>query len=248
MFSKQELKKSPLYVVYKFVRGIYKKIFKVFYPKYKKSYSQCGEDLIVNNVLKSLKISNPTYLDIGAYQADYLSNTYFFYKKGLSGVCVEPDPNLFKEFKKKRKRDICLNIGVGLDNRDEADFYVMSVKTLNTFSKKEAERYQSYGTKKIVDIIKIPLISVNSIIEKNFKQTPNFVSIDVEGLDFDIIKSFDFSKYRPEVFCIETIEYTEDRSGRKINEIIELMKSKKYSVYCDTYVNTIFVDEYSVKK
>lgn len=81
MLNKEKLKKSKLYVVYKFFRKIYKRIFGVFYPKYKKSYSQCGEDLIVNNIFKSLEVSNPTYLDIGDYKADYLSNIYFFLKR-----------------------------------------------------------------------------------------------------------------------------------------------------------------------
>lgn len=208
------------------------------------SYSQCGEDLIVDFILDAgLGIKNPSYLDLGAYDPVCLSNTYLFYRRGGSGVCVEPDPFLFAAISRKRSRDICLNIGVGLAGQSTANFYVMSSRTLNTFSKKEAERYRSYGNNKIEQVIPIPLLGVNDIIEQNFKACPNFVSIDVEGLDVDVLKSFDFSKYRPEVFCVETITYTEDNSERKVYEIMELMDSRGYFVYADTFINTIFVEK-----
>ena len=209
------------------------------------SYSQCGEDLIVSFLMKLLGISRPSYLDIGAHHPTYLSNTYLFYQRGCRGVCVEPDPELFKKIKRKRTGDKCLNVGIGSDADavSEMDFFIMSSRTLNTFSKAEAERYQSYGNQKIKRVISIPLIPVNDAIGKYFPTAPNFVSLDVEGLDFQIIQSIDFNKYRPEVFCIETLSYTENRTERKLNEIIDLMHQKHYVTYADTYINTIFVDQ-----
>ena len=169
--------------------------------------------------------------------------TYLFYKNGSTGVCVEPDLVLFNYFKKKRNRDVCLNVGVGFTETDDnSDFYVMSEKSLNTFSKKEAERFVKNEGQKIESVIKIPLISVNQIISENFDRKPNFISIDIEGLDFDVLRSFDFEKYRPEVFCIETLTFVKNSGEQKLNNIIDLMKNKDYFVYADTYINTIFVD------
>lgn len=208
------------------------------------SYAQCGEDLIVNHLFNMLGISRPTYLDIGAHHPTYLSNTYYFYKRGCRGVCVEPDPHLFRNIERKRKGDTCLNVGVGsqLNSGDARDFFVMSCPTLNTFSKEEAQRYQSYGKQKIKKVISVPLISVNEILGDYFTTTPNFVSLDVEGLDFQIAESIDFNRFRPEVFCIETLSYTEDRTEVKLNNVIELMGRRQYVVYADTYINTIFVE------
>lgn len=207
------------------------------------SYSQCGEDLIIKHILyEYLAMRNPSYLDIGAHHPTYLSNTYLFYERGSKGVCVEPDPLLFAQIENERKRDICLNVGVGFSEATVADFYIMSCRTLNTFSREEAERYQSYGTHRIQEVVKLPLLSVNSILEKYFSSGPDFVSLDVEGMDFEILKSFDFSRYRPPVFCVETLSYAEDQSEQKIEEIMQLMKSKGYFSYADTYINTIFVD------
>jgi FkbM family methyltransferase len=210
--------------------------------KAKRSYSQCGEDLIVDFVFNDLKINDPTYVDIGAHHPKYLSNTHFFYTKGCHGICIEPDPYLFKKIKKQRTRDICLNLGIGINQEKSADLYIMTTRTLNTFSKSEAERYQSYGSEKIEKTIKMPLENINDIINRHCKIKPNFISLDIEGLDFDIIKTFDFSTCKPEVFCIETITYTENKTEEKIESIIDFMKNKNYFVYADTYINTIFVN------
>ena len=212
---------------------------------YKKtSYAQCGEDLIIDFLFEILNIQNPTYIDVGAHHPFYLSNTAIFYEKGSHGICIEPDPTLFKEIKKYRKNDICLNIGIGFKNDvEEVDFYIMSSPTLNTFSKEAAENYISYGNQKIVETKKIPLYNINTIIQKYCKTVPNFISLDVEGLDLDILHSFDFLQYRPEVFCIETLTYTEDNNEVKITEIIDYMIAQGYKIYSDTYINTIFVDE-----
>jgi len=205
------------------------------------SYSQCGEDLILQFLFRVLGISKVSYLDIGAHHPTYLSNTYLFYENGGHGVCVEPDPSLFDEFGKKRPRDTHLNCGVGI-SAGEADFFVMSISTLNTFSKEEAERYQSYGQQRIVKTIRMELKTTNEIIERNFENCPNLVSLDVEGMDYLILQNFDFKKYRPEVFCLETLSYTENKSERKLTEIIDLMHENGYMTYADTYINTIFVD------
>lgn len=210
---------------------------------YKVSYSQCGEDLIIDFAFRELRMNKITYLDIGAHHPTYLNNTAFFYKKGDTGVCVEPDPALFAKIKRARSKDVCLNVGIGDGSAGEADFYIMSGKTLNTFSKTEAERYVSYGNQKIEKVIKMPLVSVNEIVSRHFKGAPDLVSLDVEGYDLVILKSFDFKRFRPKIWCIETLTYTEDHSETKIRETIDYLLSKDYFIYGDTYINTIFVDK-----
>lgn len=205
------------------------------------SYSQSGEDLLVEQVFMILGRKRICYLDLGANHPTRFSNTYLFYQKGGTGVCVEPDPTLQPLFKRWRNRDTLLTCGVGLEE-GEADFYVMTTNTLNTFSKEEAERYQGYGRQKIERVIKLPLKPVNTILSEYFKACPNFVSLDIEGLDFQILRSLDFERWRPEVFCVETLTYTENKTERKLSEIVEFMKDHGYMVYGDTYINTIFVD------
>lgn len=182
-----------------------------------------------------------TYLDLGANHPTHFSNTYLFYRNGGSGVCVEPDPTLQPVFRRWRSRDVLLTCGVGAVER-EANFYIMTANTLNTFSFEEAERIQGYGRQRIEKVIRLPLKPVNVILKQHFKECPNLVSLDIEGMDFQILKSLDLDKWRPKVFCIETLSYTEDKSERKLTEIIELMHANGYLTYADTYINTIFVD------
>ncbi len=214
---------------------------------FKKSYSQCGEDMIIDFIFGQLRKEKISYIDIGCHHPTYLSNTAFFYENGSRGVCVEPDPFLFKTIADVRKEDICLNAGIGVDDKTEADFYILSERTLNTFSKEDAERYQSYGSKKIESVVKLPLMNVNSVIEKHLLPHPNFISLDVEGMDMAILQSFDFKKFRPEVFCIESLTYTENGTEEKITSIINFMQEQGYFVYADTYINSIFVDKQSWK-
>lgn len=211
---------------------------------YQVSYSQSGEDIMINSAFQYIGIEKPTYLDLGAHHPFNISNTALLYKNGSNGVCVEPDPTLFKYIQKKRKRDVCLNVGVGVSLEPKtSNFYIISSKVLNTFSKSEAEKLSKDSGKKIESIIKVPILSVNKIISENFKDKPNLVSIDIEGLDFEVLKSFDFNLYRPEVFCVETLTYAKKGKEEKLQNIINYMKEKNYFVYADTYINTIFVDK-----
>jgi FkbM family methyltransferase len=216
----------------------------VAYPKKfeVRSYSQSGEDILIKSALDSLGIFHPTYLDIGANHPYYLSNTYLFYSAGCNGVLIEPNKLLYKNLKKKRKKDTCLNIGIGVDDKSKADFYIMSADVLSTFSKKEAESIESQGTYEIDQVVSVPLVNINNIIENNFTRTPDFISIDIEGMDYSILKSFDFIRHRPAVFCAETLEYDEHSHAPKIKEIINLMVKNGYFVYADTHINTIFID------
>jgi len=217
-------------------------LLRVLLKYLKLSFSQCGEDLIAAHLMEALQISQPTYLDIGAHHPSRLNNTYLFYLKGSRGVCIEPDPKLFAQLKTKRKRDICLNIGIGFDDRENADFYIMSASSLSTFSKEDAKRYEGCGKQRVLEVINTPLASINAVLKQYFKVAPHFISLDTEGLDLQILRSFDFSQYRPPVFCVETLTYTGDKTEQKVTSIIDYMHQHSYLPIADTYINTIFVD------
>lgn len=209
------------------------------------SYSQCGEDLIIRHLFAQIGVYQPTFLDIGAHHPIFLNNTYLFYKNGSSGVNIEPDPYLFKDFEKKRPKDTNLNVGVGFELiNEEKDFFIMSARTLNTFSKKEAERIESYGNNRIEETIKIKTININEIARTYFPLIPpDLLNVDVEGLDYEIVSSLDFKIIRPKVICVETLEYSEDSFGKKKPELIDLLMERDYLLYADTYINTILVDK-----
>ena len=229
-------------------RAIRKFVNKYLIPKSQISYSQFGEDLIFSLFFAHNEIANPSYLDIGANEPRYISNTFYFYERGSRGVLIEPNPFLYGKLKKQRPNDISLNTGIGFTDIKEADFFLFPnyANGLSTFSEKEARHWEEVGMKgmgkiPIEKIIKMPLVPINTILEKYFsKKTPDFISLDVEGLDLEILQTIDFTKYRPFLICVETMMYDENQKGYKTNDFTEFMKSKNYSVYADTRVNTIY--------
>ena len=223
-------------------------INKYIIPQSQISYSQFGEDLIFSLFFSHNEISNPTYLDIGANEPKYISNTYYFYEKGSMGVLIEPNPFLYKKLKMKRPNDIVLNIGIGFTDIQEADFYMFPdyANGLSTFSKKEAKHWEEIGMKgmgkiPIEKVIQMPLVPINKILEQYFaNKAPDVISLDVEGLDLEILKAMDFVKYRPSLICVETLMYDENQKTFKTTEVTDFMVSKNYLVYADTRVNTIY--------
>ncbi|MGN8059069.1 FkbM family methyltransferase [Pedobacter sp. 22163] len=207
----------------------------------KKSFSQCGEDIIVNYIFEQIGITRPSYLDIGAHHPFYLNNTQMFYEKGCVGINIEPDPSLFKLFPKYRKRDLNLNYGIGA-TEGELELNVMSSATLNTFSSFEANRFQTDFGFKIETQVMIKIQTIKSILDKyQIYKFPDFLSIDIEGLEEEVIKSIDFNEGKPIVICLETISYSETGRGEKNHDIISYLENQGYIKYADTNVNTIFV-------
>src|SRR5262245_42242016 len=144
----------------------------------KKSYSQCGEDLIVRHLFDCLGTANPDYMDIGAHHPYYLSNTAHFYERGSTGINIEPDPTLFRRFVKHRKKDRKLNICIS-NVPVELDFYIISNPTLNTFSKEEAENYKKEGGYTIEQVQKIKVDSLEGVLKKyTNSRFPQFLSVD----------------------------------------------------------------------
>ncbi len=207
------------------------------------SYSQAGEDVVVMHLLNDIGIKQIKYLDIGANKPTFGSNTYLFYSRGNTGVLVEADPSLIPRLKSYRKRDEILNIGVAVSEEKELEFYIFNEPGANTFNKEEALKRDQQGLHKIVDTIKVPLISINELIKNNFKTYPDFMSIDIEGLDLEVLKSLDIAKYPIPIICVETCQYSTNHIRPKDLSIGEFMKSIGYFAYGDTYINTIFVNE-----
>jgi FkbM family methyltransferase len=218
--------------------------------KVQPSFSQAGEDQVMRYLVNDcLKIINPDYLDIGTHHPYQGNNTYYFYSRGSKGVCIEPDIRYEKLIKKFRKRDIFLRAGVSTGNETKKDFYVFpkEYSGWNTLLKQEAaERQSKTGVK--FQSVEIDLVNINDVIRRYFATYPAIISIDVEGLDLDILKSMDFDLYRPEIICIESITFSTTNEQNKINNIGEFMLSKGYFVFADTYVNTIFCKKEAFKK
>ncbi len=214
---------------------------KTFSDKYvQKSFSQCGEDLLVDYIFKLRGIEFPTYIDVGCNHPYFLSNTAVFYERGCKGVNIDANPLLMKIFNTNRRNDINLNFGIG-DKKDRLDFYIMEDDTLSTFSKVEFESMIKTG-KKLLEIKKIEMITLNEVITKYCNGIfPDFLSIDVEGLDLEILKTINFDNNSPKIICVEAAEYSPIGAGARRTELIDFLCSKGYFEYANTNLNAIMV-------
>lgn len=226
------LKDSIKNLIYKFIPP----------PHVNETFSQAGEDVCIDFLLHQLNIYSPNYLEIGVCNPIIGSNTYLFYKRGAKGVLVEADRSQIEIIKKNRPNDKVVNAGVSSMGNSEAEFYIFENKGYNTFAKEEALQREIAGAK-IIKVEKVQMQSVNSIIGNNFTSPPDLLSIDIEGLDYEVLAGLDSEKYPIPIICAETCCFSETHIKLKNKSILDLMEKKGYMVYADTYINTIFVNK-----
>ncbi len=205
------------------------------------SFAQQGEDLAILSVLQHLKIERPTYLDIGAFHPSIGSNTYLLYLSGGRGVLVEPNPHMAELLTGLRPRDTVLTAGVGTGEAAEADYYLIRDRPqLNTFSREQVDRYVAEGGPGVVErTMKMKLLAIDDVIAEHFDGAPDVLSVDVEGLDLQILRTLSFERFRPAVICVETLRYG---TTAQVDEVTQLLTARDYVARGGTFVNTIFVD------
>jgi hypothetical protein len=121
------------------------------------------------------------------------------------------------------------------------DFYIIEDNTLSTFSKKECD-YMLDNGEKLDEVRQIQLETVESVISTYCNnQFPDFLSIDVEGMDKQILESIDFAQASPKVICVEAAEYSPIGAGERRTEMIDFLAAQGYYEYANTNLNTIMV-------
>ena len=215
------------------------KYLPVHYFSSTKSYSQDGEDMILKSIYEGKKGYKGFFVDIGAHHPVRYSNTLFFYKRGWKGINVEPTPSAIKPFNVFRRRDINLNIGVG-EFQDSLTFYCFNEPALNSFSKEVSERIVRETPKyKIIKEVKIDVLPLSEVFDRYLPQGTkiDFLTIDVEGLDFEVLKSNNWDKYKPDVILVEE-SLNVDELGNSV--IYPYLKERGYVFFAKTLRTCIY--------
>lgn len=206
------------------------------------SYAQQGEDILLVDTFEHLGIANPTYIDIGAHHPVIDNNTYLLYLAGSRGVLVEPNPTWHAELQRVRPEDRALNIGIGVSDETEADYFIIKGGGQNnTFSREQADRYvAASGPEVIEEVRKMPLVNINTVIAEQFSgAAPDLFSIDIEGLDLAVLRTLDLERFRPRVFCVETMRFG---TLSREEPILEFLTAAGYEARGGSFVNTLFID------
>lgn len=168
-------------------------------------FSQSGEDLILksffNNKLHSK--NQGFYVDVGAYHPTMYSNTYFFYLNGWRGINIEPRPGSKILFDKKRPNDINIEVGVSIKEAQLKYYYIDNKSPMNSFSSAFLEQN---NTKQLVKKeILIETKRLDNILGHYLPAEAkiDFMNVDAEGLDIEVLSSNNWEKYRPKVLIVE---------------------------------------------
>jgi len=172
-------------------------------------YSANGEDVIVYTLFKLLGLETFRYIDIGANDPYRNSNTAYLYVHGCRGICVEPNPGLIELLRTERPEDIVLNIGVGLE-QGILPYWMFENDIYNTFSEPIAQG--NSAVMPCIEVKQIPVETISKIIERhNGGVYPNFLQIDIEGLDYEVLQGLDFSHSSPDIICTEVGDEDEEK-------------------------------------
>jgi len=204
-------------------------------------FSQEGEDIILQRIFE--KKQKGFYIDIGAHHPFRFSNTYIFYKRGWYGINIDATPGSMKLFKKFRKGDV--NLEIGIANKESImKYYAFNEPALNTFDEALAKSRDGVGGYKIVEIVEVKVMPLKKILEEYLPANTeiDFMNIDVEGMDFEVLKSNDWNKYRPKVLLIEVIP-ANTIEDLLTNPISVFLKEKGYSLFAKCFNTCIFVDD-----
>jgi len=199
-------------------------------------YSQCGQDEFVYKSFFQ-NLDKGVFVDIGAHSGIEISNTYFFEKElGWTGVCIEPIPQLFEQLQQNRSC-VCVQ-GCISDSSGSLPFiqfpygkdWFSGLK--DKFPAGHLENLRDEWGFTSYEIIDVNCYLLSDILNQNQINHINFLSLDTEGGELDILKSIDFSSVVIDVITVED-NYNDP-------ELLEFLQSKNFDLVKRLYQDAIF--------
>jgi FkbM family methyltransferase len=165
------------------------------------SHAQNFEDVMLWRCFGHLETG--FYIDIGADDPVSDSVTKCFYEKGWSGINIDPSEDSFTKLQADRRRDTNIQVAVAA-KEGSIDFWNVPRTGLSTAIKKFADQHKSAGFE--VNHVSVRTRSLKDICEEYVKSPINFMKIDVEGFEKQVLLGADFEKFRPMVVLVESTE------------------------------------------
>ncbi len=148
--------------------------------------------------------ANGFYIDVGAHHPTRFSNTYLFYQRGWRGINIDAMPGSMAAFDNLRSRDINIETAIG-EKPGSMPFHIFNESALNTFDFTLAKERDGTDKYRIVEIKQIQVQTLAKVLEEYLPSGMpiDFLSVDVEGLDLEVLRSNDWNLYRPEYILAE---------------------------------------------
>lgn len=206
-------------------------------------HSQMDEDITILFLLNLLKINKEDvyYIELGTNHPMKGSNTYALYLRGGHGVLVEPNRRSKNLIKLVRPRDVLVEKALSLDG-EVAVFYELTHPSISTldYSAIEDEYKTEHEGFRVKETYIVDTVTINELME-SLERVPDVFSIDIEGLDYDILKQMDFEKYRPAILIVEL--FAMGAKKQKGDKIEQLLEEKNYQRFHSNGLNAIYVDK-----
>jgi FkbM family methyltransferase len=173
-------------------------------PFVRLSWSQEGEDLILARLLEDTRTG--FYVDVGAHDPFRFSNTAYFYSRGWSGLNIEPDPDGCRVIRRYRRRDRTLNLGIGALPAN-LTYHRFFEPALNTFDAALAEQRMSRDGYPLRERISVSVRRLDDTLAEALPegQAIDFLSVDTEGFDDQVLASNDWNRFRPRFVVAELL-------------------------------------------
>ena len=211
---------------------------------YRLAFSQDGEDLcLYSYILEEKPNYKGFYVDIGALDPFRFSNTCLFYQNGWHGINIDATPGSMKKFDQFRQRDINIETVISDKSGEEVSYFMFNEPALNCFDKKRLNDISSHPQYKLIKEKKLKTKTINEILDKYLPagQKIDFITIDIEGVDVEVIRSLNYEKYAPEYFIVEELDYQQtDFTTYANSPIYQILSQKGYIVVAKTKRSVIY--------
>lgn len=190
----------------------------------KKNYTVTGVDLLLDSFFKNINVKKGIYIDVGCNHPFFNNYTYLLNKNGWSGINIDLDFHFIDLFNYFRPNDFNKQIVCSDTEGEKELFFYHNKSALNTLSK---EVY-AFRNAKIEQVKKIKTTTLNHILESSkYKDNKiNFLSIDVEGYEMNVLKGFDLEKYSPDIVVIEYVDLSMKKEEFYNNNITKVLDSE----------------------
>jgi FkbM family methyltransferase len=166
-------------------------------------FGQEGEDAVLAGLIDLEGNSEGFFVDVGAHHPTRFSNTWRFYRCGWRGINIDPTPGSMEPFRELRPEDINLEVGISRVAA-KRKFFCYNEPALNGIDNDRREELKEthYRLERVIDIETLPLSEILRRHEERFA-SPNFLTIDVEGLEIEVLSSLDFKRHAFDFILIE---------------------------------------------
>jgi FkbM family methyltransferase len=211
---------------------------KIFFSRMRLSFSQFGEDLIIENLINK---QNGIYVDVGCNNPIKGNNFFKLYLLGWKGICIDGNEKVLKNYNIIRPRDIIVNELIS-EKEKELVFYIADDDKVSTASAsqfkiaKEMWKFNELNQKKIVAKTLTQVLDLH--LNPNYKV--DVLSVDVEGMDFEVLLGLNFKKYKPKLIIIELGEL--DKINIQENNIYKLLINNGYKFISQTFITSFFIN------